>query len=95
MSKTVSREEAKGINMTIDTGLAEKIKVGSKPSLNEAERKELTDRFKAMSTNELELFMDLVPIELCLGRIQKELDKSRAFEQAIKAATAGLVQIDI
>lgn len=65
-------------------------KVTNNANLNEHEKKELTNRFKAMTKDELELFMDLVPIELCLNRIQKELDKSKAFEEAIKAATAGL-----
>lgn len=91
MSKNLSREEVKGMNMTIDTGLSEKLKVTrEKDGLNDAERKELTDRFKAMSADELELFMDLVPVELCINRIQKELDKAKAFESAIKAATDGL-----
>lgn len=79
------------LKMTIDSGLAETLKVTEKKTgLNEAEKKELTSRFKAMSSYELELFMDLVPIEFCINRIQKELNKAKAFENAIKAATDDL-----
>lgn len=54
--------------------------------MTNAETKELTERFEAMSKEEMELFMDIVPIEMCMARIQKELDRAKEFEKSIKTA---------
>lgn len=96
----MSREEKKAtgtlitvsddlVNMVTEMKKTER-STGKQLGLNENEKKELTNRFKAMSRDELELFMDLVPVEFCLNRIQKELDKAKLFEDSIKNAMAGL-----
>lgn len=62
-----------------------------KPSeLSKAEVAELTERFKGMSQAEMELFIDIVPIDLCLNRIHKELDRAKEFEMMIKSAMTSL-----
>lgn len=97
----MSREEKKAAStlITVNDDLAnmvtemkkiEKTNNKQQLGLNENEKKELTNRFKAMSRDDLELFMDLVPVEFCLNRIQKELDKAKLFEDSIKNAMAGL-----
>lgn len=58
--------------------------------MTNAETKELTERFKAMSKEEMELFMDIVPVEMCMARIQKELDRAKEFEKSIKTAMNSL-----
>lgn len=55
--------------------------------LSDADKRELTERFKGMSQAEIDIFMDLVPIDMCVARIQKELDRAKEFETAIKAMT--------
>ena len=54
--------------------------------LSDADKRELRERFKGMSQPEIDIFMDLVPVELCLAKVQKELDKAKEFERAIKSA---------
>lgn len=58
--------------------------------MTDAEKKEFTDRVKAMSEEELELFVDLIPVDLCLKRIEGKLNRAREFEATIKNAMAGL-----
>lgn len=58
--------------------------------LTQAEVNELTERFRGMSREEMNLFMDIVPIELCLNRIHKELDRARKFEESIKGVMSSL-----
>ena len=58
--------------------------------MTNAETMELTERFKAMSKEEMELFMDIVPVEMCMARIQKELDRAKDFEKSIKTAMSSL-----
>lgn len=53
-------------------------------------KQKLTDYFKALTREEMELFIDIVPIEMCIGRIQKELDKASEFERAIKSVVNGV-----
>lgn len=54
-------------------------------------KQKLTEYFKALTREEMELFVSIVPIEMCMGRIQKELDKAKEFEQAIKFVVNGVV----
>jgi hypothetical protein len=56
-----------------------------------AHKKKLTEYFEALTREEMELFIDIVPIDLCMGRIQKELDKSSEFEKAIKTVVNGVM----
>ena len=61
-----------------------------KPSLTVAEKKELTERFGGMSPEELDFIIDLIPVEYCFNRIQRELDKAKDFENRVKSAMASL-----
>lgn len=58
--------------------------------LTDAEKNILTERINGMGAEELELVADTLPIELCLKRIHKELDKAKEFENMIKNALGGL-----
>ena len=53
-------------------------------------KEKLTEYFKALTRDEMQLFIDIVPIEMCMGRIQKELDKASEFERAIKSVVNGV-----
>lgn len=52
--------------------------------------RELTARFNGMTMAEKEMIADLMPVELCMKRIQKELDKAKEFENRVKLAMADL-----
>ena len=52
--------------------------------MNECEKREFINRVKAMSMEELEIIADILPVELCLGRIHKELDKANQMRDTIK-----------
>lgn len=54
--------------------------------LSEREKKELQDRVKAMTIEELEVVVEAIPVELCMKRIQSALDHAREFESMIKKA---------
>lgn len=72
-----------------DTDYAPKMQ---KPTytLTAAEKKELTNRFGGMSKEEIDFIIDLIPIEYCLDRIHRELDKAKDFENKVKSAMASL-----
>lgn len=61
-----------------------------KTSLTAAEKKELTERFGGMSKEEIDFIIDLIPVEYCLNRIHRELDKAKDFENKVKSAMASL-----
>lgn len=48
------------------------------------EEEEFVNRIKGMSRQELEIVADILPIELCMARIQKELDKAKRVEDYIR-----------
>ena len=48
------------------------------------EEEEFINRIKGMSRQELEIVADILPIELCMARIQKELDKAKRVEDYIR-----------
>ena len=50
--------------------------------MSNRERKELTERIKGMSQEELLIVSETIPVDLCLARIQKELDKIKATRAA-------------
>lgn len=56
-----------------------------KSQMKDSERKELIQRIKAMSREELELVSELIPVDLCLRRIDGELQKAKRFEESIKS----------
>lgn len=72
---------------------AESVKVVPRDEngLSDADKRELTERFKGMSPAEIDIFMDLVPVELCIKRIEKDLNKAKEFEKTIKSAMSGLI----
>ena len=54
---------------------------------SEMEREEFVSRIKGMSAEEMEIVADLIPIDICMKRIEKELEKAKLFKEAIKEAT--------
>lgn len=68
-----------------ESGDGAKITV-SKIELSPQEKRELTNRFGGMSRDEMEFILDLIPVELCLRRIENELNRAKAFEDHIKMA---------
>lgn len=72
-TKTVSGTEGAKLNSAIS-------------ALSKREKEELQDRIKAMSTQEQEVLLEVIPVSLCMKRIQQELDHAREFESMIKRA---------
>lgn len=64
--------------------------VDKKTGMTNAERDEFIRRIKGMSMEEKALAMEYMPIELCLDRIAKELDRAKTMEERIKSAMAGV-----
>ena len=58
--------------------------------LDAVRKRELIARFEAMALEEKMMLLEVVPVELCLKRIQNELDKARKFEDTVKAAMSSL-----
>lgn len=82
-------EVDKALVESVDKIEAVKVVPRDANGLTEADKRELTERFRGMSQAEIDIFMELVPVELCIARIQKELDRAKEFEQTIKTAMAG------
>ena len=47
-------------------------------------KQELVNWVNGMSEDELEIIIDTIPVEKCLERIRKELDKAAAFDEHLK-----------
>ena len=60
--------------------------------MTKIEKEEFIKRMKGMSREELELVVEIVPIDLCLRRINNEIDRLRTFEDSVKSAVSGLSQ---
>ena len=54
-------------------------------SLTEREARELKDRIKSMSHEELVVVAETIPVELCLERMHNELEKAKKLESSIKS----------
>lgn len=67
--------------------VTEKSQVSQVYKTSEMEREEFVSRIKGMSTEEMEIVADLIPIDICMKRIEKELEKAKLFKEAIKEAT--------
>jgi len=52
--------------------------------MKELEKQEFINRVKAMSKEEMELFVEHVPVEICQNRISRELKKNKEQLAAIK-----------
>lgn len=63
--------------------------VDKKSGMTNAERDEFIRRVKGMSMEEKALALEYIPVELCLDRIAKELDRAKTMEERIKNAMAG------
>ena len=77
-------------NKVKDIQVKEDHKKCEETMMTQMEIDELIRRVKAMSRDELEIVIDNVPVELCMRRIEKELEKAEAFENRVKLA-AGLL----
>lgn len=63
---------------------------GSSPEkpneLSDREKKELQDRIKAMSHEELVAVVDAIPVSICLDRINSEIQKAAEIQASITRA---------
>ena len=50
-------------------------------------REELISRIKGLDEEEMELVVNLIPVDLCLKRIGKELDKLKSVENWVDKAS--------
>ena len=50
-------------------------------------REELISRIKGLDEEEMELVVNLIPVDLCLKRIGKELDKLKSVENWMDKAS--------
>lgn len=53
------------------------------------EKEEFVNRIKGMSQEELELVVEIIPVDLCVARVNKELERLRTFENSVKWAVNG------
>ena len=53
-------------------------------NMSNKEVKELRDRIKAMTPEELAIVADNIPVELCITRIRDELNRAKALEESIQ-----------
>ena len=67
-----SRERDKNLNKDI--------------GMTRMERAELIERVKAMSPEEMELVVEQIPIDICMNRITKEIERAKQFEATIMNA---------
>jgi hypothetical protein len=47
---------------------------------------ELIRRTEAMTKEEMELVLDHIPVELCLARVSREIERNKAFMTTIQKA---------
>ena len=59
---------------------------GTENAMTQMERDELAARIKGMSQEELKIVLDCIPVEMCLTRVAKEIDKLQAFKNSINNA---------
>lgn len=58
--------------------------------ISNREVEELTARIEAMSPEELAVVANTIPVELCLARLQKEMDRLKALDNSIQALADNL-----
>lgn len=51
------------------------------------EKEEFISRIKGLDNEEMELVADLMPIELCMKRLEKELDKLKSLENWVESTS--------
>lgn len=54
--------------------------------LTPREKKELAERIKAMTPEELVIVAENIPVEMCMARINSELARAAEFERSVKEA---------
>lgn len=55
-------------------------------ALSNREKRELAERIKAMSPEEWEVIVDVIPVNLCLERINREIEKAAEIQASITRA---------
>lgn len=53
--------------------------------MTKMDKEVFAERIKGMSPEELEQIVELIPVEMCMVKITKELDRLQAFENSIKS----------
>ena len=90
--KKVEMERAK-INIDQATNalktITEAVKDKGENTMTRMEKEEFIDRIKGMSQEELELVVEIIPVDMCMDRVNKELDRLKAFENSVKSAVNG------
>lgn len=92
--KKVEMERAK-INIDQATNalktITEAVKDKGENTMTRMEKEEFIERIKGMSQEELELVVEIIPVDMCIARVNKELDRLKAFENSVKSAVNGIV----
>ena len=90
--KKVEMERAK-INIDQATNtlktITEAVKDKGENTMTRMEKEEFIERIKGMSQEELELVVEIIPVDMCMDRVNKELDRLKAFENSVKSAVNG------
>ena len=71
--------------------ITEAVKDKGENTMTRMEKEEFIDRIKGMSQEELELVVEIIPVDMCMARVNKELDRLKAFENSVKSAVNGIV----
>ena len=69
--------------------ITESTKERGKNEMTRIEKEEFVNRIKGMSQEELELVVEIIPVDLCVARVNKELERLRTFENSVKWAVNG------
>ena len=78
-------EKIKKENKTMDN-ICAAIPVAANRYLEQVSKKELEDRIKAMTPDELEIVVKHIPVDICLRRVQAEFDRLNSFTQTLQAS---------
>ena len=88
--KEKEKKEMKDFNKKVGETLSS-IGVEKEPLYTkDFERKEFSERMMALSRDEWEIVAELMPLDLCMGRIQHELDKAEELRNSVKSLLVGL-----
>ena len=69
--------------------ITEAVKDKGENTMTRMEKEEFIERIKGMSQEELELVVEIIPVDMCMARVDKELDRLKAFENSVKSAVNG------
>ena len=53
-------------------------------------KEEIEGMIYGMSQEELELIADIMPIDICMTRVKKEMDRLRNFEDSVRSTVNGM-----